>query len=194
MGDWREQKFWWSGTLSNVKSTYHWTGAWVGSFDGKPSEEEFTESPNKFHIIGPSASLASGVEGSGVEQNMRLIGDYVSAAAAAAAAAPNRLLPPLVEAHAFAKGHYLMDNGDGTSRFKDKACNMQFMPREPYDNAVLFEVKGRVDTEFGVGYVTGLYDATTQCLCVERTYCDEDDATYLTMPGPAKKARKKKKK
>lgn len=139
--DWREQKFWWRGTLS-AKGT--WSGAWVGSFKGKPSEAQFAASPTTFEVSGPAGGQS---------------GSYI-------------------------KGHYLMDNGGGLTKFKDKACFMQFEA----DN----KVQGKGDTAFGAFYVQGTFDRATSQLCVERTYCDEDDATFMTMPGPMKKARKKK--
>ena len=104
----------------------------------------------------------------------------------------NLLLPPC-DVPSFVKGYYLMDNGDGQSRFKDKACSMQFTVST---EAAQFDVAGCGDTEFGEFYVKGAYDARTGRLIVERTYCDPDDATLMSMPGPKKKprARAKKKK
>ena len=184
--DWRAQKFWWNGKLSLEEGHYRWEGAWVGSFTGRPKEEEFLAAPNKFQITGPTATKTA----SQISQGLRIIGHYP-----AAARAVNYLAPPS-EVAAFVKGSYLMDNGDGPERFKDKACHLAFC-KSPETHGVPtyddYDVKGRGDTEFGVFYVQGNYNASDGRLCVERTYCDEDDATFMTMPGPAKKARKKKK-
>jgi hypothetical protein len=146
--DWREQKFWWRGTLS---ASGTWSGAWVSSFKGKPSDAQFAASATTFEVSGPACEASSGLPVSG----------------------------------SYVKGHYLMDNsGDmKLTKFKDSACSLHFQADK---------VQGKGDTAFGVFYVQGTFNAATRDLCLERTYCDEDDATFMTMPGPVKKSRKKK--
>jgi len=149
-------------------------------------QEEFKSSVTVFSIEGPACPEPTTPL---LTTPAKIIGLYGTARTSDTAAGTGQSNQPPPEAGNFVKGHYFMDNdGDGSlTRFKDKKCHMQF--NSPDGN--IYKVTGKGDTEFGPFYVEGQYDVTTKEICVCRTYCDDDDATFISMPGPSKKARKK---
>lgn len=167
--DWRLQIYYWVGQFDLDReassSRFCWKGCWLGSFIGRPSEEDFATSSNAFEYVTDSISIADNIKVATAE------GDFY--------------IPSETVFH----GYYMMvnDSAGNLEKFLDKGIVMHFMRNEPsflyggdsnYNgdaNNNILTVVGRGDSEFGVFFLHGTWDSSTKTLEMCRQYLLDTD-------------------
>eukprot|EP00966_Prymnesium_polylepis_P166957 3859214-Prymnesium_polylepis.4 len=148
--DWRTPLFYWRGTVDDET----WSGAWVASTDGLPSDADFEASENSFKLkcsepIGMLVTLSDTAE-----------------------KAPTAMLT----------GSYKLDNGGGLDDYSDvehKICAIEGPPcGGPLGESEWVNVAARGTTEFGefvsLGKMVRLGDGS-HVLTLARRYIADDD-------------------
>jgi hypothetical protein len=149
--DWRTPLFYWRGKINDEK----WSGTWVASDDGLPSDEAFAASANTFKL-----TCSEG------------IGMLVTLSEGCAAEAPTATFT----------GSYKLDNGDGLQDFSDtehKIC-LQEGPSvgHAFGDSEWVSVAARGTTEFGeflsLGKMVRAEDGEHVLTLARRYIADED--------------------
>lgn len=157
--DWRDQIYYWVGTLEYDTSLkcLAWKGRWLGSFTGRPTNDEFQQSSNEFFYT------SQPIEKSQVTNN-------------------DGHLTPM---SGFFKGYYMMDNeGRGDlERYDDLEFFVEFEEQiYKSDYVHQYNVFGKGDSEFGVFILYGTFDPATCVLETSRQYlADNDERKTFTM-------------
>ncbi|KAJ1419881.1 hypothetical protein B484DRAFT_433657 [Ochromonadaceae sp. CCMP2298] len=76
--DWRDQLYYWTGTLTPEEGKLLWKGSWVGSYSGPPSATDFVSSSNHFEYS--SEVPTSSIPFSGLYNGFYLMDNYGSGA------------------------------------------------------------------------------------------------------------------
>lgn len=156
--DWREQIYYWTGVLSfdDQRGCLAWKGKWLGSFTGRPPQEEFASTSNDFEYFSQL-----------VEKPRVVLPDS------------NDIIP-LSGSYS---GHYCMDN-DGTGEMEEYTDKELIVAFDADLDAALsagsapftmYQVYGKGDSEFGVFILNGNFNSETKVLNMNRQYLAEND-------------------
>jgi hypothetical protein len=151
MPDWRDQIYYWQGKMEYDESLQcvTWKGKWIGSFTGKPTQEEFSSSESAFY--------------------------YTSVPIDKAKIFPNGNTTALRPISGFYRGYYLMEREEPDvepEKYSDKEFLLDF---EDGGKTNQYYVYGKGDSEFGVFLLQGTYDATSRNMELCRQYITEND-------------------
>ena len=165
--DWRLQIYYWVGQFDldqeASSSRFCWKGCWLGSFVGRPSEEDFASSSNAFEYVTDSVSITNNIKAETAEGDIYIPSETVF------------------------HGYYMMENDSSgkLEKFLDKGIVMHFMRDEPSllyggDNnrdidSNILTVVGRGDSEFGVFFLHGTWNSSTKTLDMCRQYLLDTD-------------------
>jgi hypothetical protein len=162
--DWRDQIYYWQGKLSyddNLQSV-SWKGHWMGSFTGKPAQEEFDISNNDFvyHSMAIDKSKVVSVINNGTTSSSTAV---------------SSLLRPV---SGYYKGYYMMQNNemdDKHDKYTDKEFILEFEENPSKTFPFLYNVYGKGDSEFGIFILHGTYDSYNKTLEMSRQYIADCD-------------------
>jgi hypothetical protein len=169
--DWRDQIYYWQGKLSyddNLQSVT-WKGHWMGSFTGKPGQEEFAISNNDF--VYHSISIEKSKVVSIMNQNSYMNGNGSNGSSTAGYS----LLRPV---SGYYKGYYMMQNNDiddKHDKYTDKEFLVEFEENPSKSFPFLYNVYGKGDSEFGIFILHGTYDSNNKILEMSRQYIADCD-------------------
>lgn len=168
--DWRLQIYYWVGQFdldrAASSSRFCWKGCWLGSFVGRPSEEDFATSSNAFEYVTDSVSISDNIKVATAEGDLYVPSETVF------------------------HGYYMMvnDSAGNLEKFLDKGIVMHFMRQESNflyggdsnsnsdtTNSNILTVVGRGDSEFGVFFLHGTWDSSTKTLEMCRQYLLDTD-------------------
>lgn len=153
--DWRDQIYYWLGTLSYDASTakLQWKGTWLGSFTGRPLAEEFSASRNVFHFTSQDPLTDANID----KQRTKPLSGYY-------------------------EGFYLVDTegeGNDMERCEEKDVLLDFESDQQEGSEDVsdetYTVYGRGDSEFGVFILHGRYYVPSGVLDLTRQYLPETD-------------------
>jgi len=166
--DWREQIYYWTGELSydDQRGSLAWKGKWLGSFTGRPLQEEFVSSSNDFEYFSQL-----------VEKARVVLPDS------------NDIIP----LSGMYSGHYCMDN-DGTGEMEEYADKELIVEFDADINnlsgvnatSTMYQVYGKGDSEFGVFILNGNFNSETKVLNMNRQYLAENDLRKTMSLGQLK--------
>ncbi len=163
--DWRVPIFYWRGKITNETT---WSGTWVASETGLPSDAEFAESANTFAL-----------------ECSKKIGKLVRMSDGEALDVPTATF----------KGSYKLDNGDGLEDYSDNShtiCLQEGPPvGTPFGDSGWVSVAARGTTPFGqfvsLGKMvrTGFAGNGEHILTLARRYIADDDPRCDMSPNEA---------
>lgn len=170
--DWRLQIYYWVGRLELACSEsgadsdlrFCWHGCWLGSFTGKPSEEEFATSSNEFEYISDPISTSTA----------HIPLDYMLLPRTGGEGAKIRVSLP---EHTSFKGYYMMESdttGKPEKNF-DKDISIHLYKERDITHPSSYLVVGRGESDFGVFVLHGVWDTVSCTMEMRRQYVADTD-------------------
>lgn len=164
--DWRLQIYYWVGKFEpdcQTPSCFRWSGCWLGSFVGRPLEEDFAVSSNAFEYTTDPISIENATRVDTTDG------------------------PLYIPVETVIHGYYMMENDSPgkLDKFLDKGIVMHFSQdeykfkfsdvKEKVNSDGVFNVVGKGDSEFGEFFLSGTWDSKTKTLEMCRQYLLDTD-------------------